>query len=386
MGSWFSNMNIRRSGAVTVDAAVQALERMMAERGYEAVASEEEADGVLAMLAGEDSEWLTVCSDLLPLEEPEQFAVLAKDLSAQLHTDILGIACYDSDFLWLNLRNDDENLDGWVGIGRGKELGITRRNKLTPWKKKVRDYTFFAQRAKEEYVVADGFLYDTAQCLGLPRCQGSAGVNYLKEVEPSRMAAKLYFRQREDLRVPELPRMAHYDYSLPCLVGYESYHGGINMGAAGTGLKIWFLINGAERDEVTYENVYIRYNREQIPITLTWAQMPDGCWAWCWHDSEFSIPPAVTGRMTKEKRQQLENQRNILVYFTTKGNSRKTLDIQIGFVPDENPDGGTWWYVWRKYGSREAFIKEHNRIWKLVRSMEEDESDCLPYLKREDFD
>ena len=62
------------------------------------------------------------------------------------------------------------------------------------------------------------------------------------------------------------------------------------------------------------------------------------------------------------------------------------LDIQIGFVPDENPDGGTWWHVWRKYGSRETFIKEHNRIWKLVRSMEEDESACLPYLKREDFD
>ena len=52
------------------------------------------------------------------------------------------------------------------------------------------------------------------------------------------------------------------------------------------------------------------------------------------------------------------------------------LDIQIGFVPDENPDGGTWWHVWRKYGSRETFIKEHNRIWKLVRSMEEDESAC----------
>ena len=386
MGSWFSNMNIRRSQAVTVDAVAQVLGQMMAERGYEAAESAQEADGVLALLAGVDSEWITICSDLLPLEEPEQFALLGNALSAELHADVLGIACFDSDYLWLNLLNADEKIDGWVGIGSGKELGFSRRNKLTPWKKKVHDYARFAQCAKEDYIVADGFLYDNADCLGLPRQQSSMGVQYLGEVAPERMAAQLYFRQREDLRVSQLPRMAHYDYGLPCLVGYESYHVGINMGAAGNGMRIWFLINGVERDEVTYENVYIRHNREQMPITLTWAQMPDGRWGWCWHDPEFAIPPAVTGRMTKEKRQQLENQRNISVHFTPRGNSRKTLDIQIGFVPDENPDGGTWWYVWRKDGSREAFIKEHNRIWKLVRSMEEDESTCLPYLKREDFD
>ena len=157
MGSWFSNMNIRKSQAVTVDAVAQVLVRMMGERGYEAAASAEDADGLLALLVGEDSEWITVCSDLLPLEEPEQFAPLGNALSAALHTDVLGIACFDSDFLWLNLLNADEKLDGWVGIGSGRELGFSRRNKLTPWKKKVRDYARFAQCARESYIVADGF-------------------------------------------------------------------------------------------------------------------------------------------------------------------------------------------------------------------------------------
>lgn len=388
MGSWFSNMSIRRSGTVTADAVAQVLVRMLGQHGYEAAQSAEEADGVLALLAGEDSEWVTVCSDLLPLEDPERFAVLGNALSGELHTDVLGIACYDSDFLWLNLLNADENIDGWVGVGSGRELGFTRRNKLTPWKKKVRDYPRFAQCAKdrEAYVIADGFLYDTADALGLPRCQSTAGVQYLQEVEPHRMAACLFFRQREDLRQPELPRLAHYDYELPFLVGYDNYVGAINQGAAGTGLKIWIRINGAKPDEVTYENVYIRSGGEELPIELTWEQMPDGVYAWCWHDPAFPIPPAVTGRMKKEKRWELERQRSFFINLTPRGNSRKTLDIQVGFVPDENPEGATWWHVWRKHGSKEAFIKEHNRIWKMVRSMEEDESTCLPYLKREDFD
>ena len=383
MGSWFENMHIRRSGEVTVDAVAQVLGRMLGQRGYEAADCAEEADSVLALLAGADSEWITVCSDLLPLEDPEQFAALGTALSGELHADVLGSACYDSDFLWINLLNADEGIDGWVGIGSGKELGITRRNKLTPWKKKVRDYARFAQCAREDYVIADGFLQDTADCLGLPRRQSCAGVRYLHEVEP---AVCLYFRQREELRQPVLPRLAHYDLGLPFLVGYDNYVAVINQGAAGTGLTIWIRINGAERHEVTYENVYIRRGTEDLPIELTWERMPDGGFAWCWHDPDFPIPPAVTGRMKKEKRWQLENQRNFAIHLTPRGNSRKTLDIQVGFVPDENPQGATWWNVLRKYGSKEAFIKEHNRAWKWVRSMEEDESTCLPYLKREDFD
>lgn len=386
MGSWFSNMNIRKSQAVTVDAVAQVLVRMMGERGYEAAASAEDADGLLALLVGEDSEWITVCSDLLPLEEPEQFAPLGNALSAALHTDVLGIACFDSDFLWLNLLNADEKLDGWVGIGSGRELGFSRRSKLTPWKKKVRDYARFAQCARESYIVADGFLYDNAENLGLPRQQSSMGMRYLQEVAPERMAARLYFRQREALQPTELVELTHYDDSLPCLVGYESVQGAVNLGAAGTGLKIWLLINGAERETVTYDQVYLRYAGEDIPVSLTWDRMPDGRWAWCWHDPEFPIPPAVKGRMKEQERWKLLNRRSFYLHFTPRGNSRKTLDIQVGFVPDENPEGDTWWNVWSKYGSKDDFIKWHNKIWKRVRAYEEDESQCLPYLKRENFD
>lgn len=389
MGSWFSNLNIRRGGAVAVDAVARVLERMLAERGYEAVESAEDADGVLALLAGGDSEWITVCTDLLPLEEPEQFAPLGNALSAQLHADVLGIACFDSDYLWLNLLNADENADGWLGIGSGRELGFTRRNKLTPWKKKVRDYARFAQSAGENHIVADGFLYDNADNLGLPREQSSMGVRYLEEAAPERVAARLYFRQREELRVTEQVELGHYENNLPCLPGYENHLSAINLGAAGTGLTIWFLVPGGDPEAVTFENVRLRQDQQFMPIELAWAQMPDGRWAWHWHDPELPVLPAVTGRMKQEKRRELEAQRRFTIHFTPQGNTRKMLDIQIGFVPDGNPHGGTWWNVWKKYGSREDFIKHHNRTWKWCWSMkdpDDDERGYLPLLKREDFD
>lgn len=230
---------------------------------------------------------------------------------------------------------------------------------------------------------------DTADCLGLPVRQSNASVQYLSDADPEGNATYLYFRQRKDARVQDKVRMAIYDHTLPCLVGYESYVSAINLGPAGMGLKIWFLVPGVETEEVIFENVRLRMGSNLMPIELTKARWEDGRWAWCWHGPELPIPLAVTGRMKQEKRWELERQRQITVLFTPRGNSRKTLDIQIGFVPDENPEGGTWWYVWRKHGSKEAFIKDHNKTWKWCWSMKDpgdDERGYLPLLKREDFD
>jgi hypothetical protein len=93
--------------------------------------------------------------------------------------------------------------------------------------------------------------------------------------------------------------------------------------------------------------------------------------------------------MKQEKYRELVQQRRFTIHFTPRGDGRKMLDIQIGFVPDEDPEGGTWWNVWSKYGSREAFIQHHNRTWKWCWSMKDIDDDprgYLPLLKREDFD
>lgn len=390
MGSWFSNLNIRKSETVTVEAAAQQLLAWMQGQQYEPVPTAAESDGVLVLLTAEGSEWITVCTDMLQLEEPGQSAALGTAISGALCTDVLGIACFDSDYLWLNLVNAGEQADGWVGIGSGRELGFTRRNKLTPWKKKVHDYARFARCVKEDYLLADAFLSDVAPCLGLPMELSGASVGYLADIDPERKAMYLYFRQKEAAGSQDPVRMAHYEESRPALMGWERYVQAVNHGAAGKGLTVWFLAPGVETDAVTFSDVSIKCNRRIIPVTLTKARIPDGRWAWRWHDPEFQIPPAVTGRMKQEKRMELTRQRNITVFFTPRGDNRKALDIQVGFVPDENPEGGTWWSVWRKFGSKEDFIKWHNKTWKWVRSMAEADEDvdqtCLPLLKRTDFD
>lgn len=390
MGNWFANLNIRKSSSATIDAVSEQLTKWLREQQFEPAASAEDADGAVVLLTAEDSEWITVCTELVHLEEPEKFGMVATAVSEALHGDVLGIACFDSDYLWLNLINAREQTDGWLGIGSGKELGFTRRNKLSPWKKKVHDYACFTQCVKEHYILADAFLADAAQCLGLPVRMSGASVRYLEDIDPEKKAVYLYFRQAEGAENRNLVQMAHYEESRPALMGWERDVRAINMGAESKGLTIWFLAPGVEENEVTFSDVCIVRQQVPMPIVLTRAQMPDGRWAWCWHDPEFPIPAAVTGRMKREKRWELEQQRSIAVRFTPQGDSRKALDIQIGFVPDGNPDGCTWWSVWRKYGSKEDFIKWHNKTWKMVRSMAEADEDvektCLPILKRADFD
>jgi len=61
------------------------------------------------------------------------------------------------------------------------------------------------------------------------------------------------------------------------------------------------------------------------------------------------------------------------------------LDIDITFIPDQYPDAQITWNVWKPFGSKAAFIKEHNRIWKAVRRFDAEEN-CLPLLREEDFD
>jgi len=62
------------------------------------------------------------------------------------------------------------------------------------------------------------------------------------------------------------------------------------------------------------------------------------------------------------------------------------LDITVVLIPDGNPDNQAQWNIWHQHGSKEAFIKWHNKTWKMVRAFETDPNQLLPLLKLEDFD
>ena len=68
--------------------------------------------------------------------------------------------------------------------------------------------------------------------------------------------------------------------------------------------------------------------------------------------SNFPIPPCVSRRLRKEKRDVLEYEQRIRLMFTPQGNPRKMLDITVAFIPHEHRQGGTQCNIWHPYGSK----------------------------------
>ena len=145
MGSWFSNIHIRKNETATEETIEKCIGKMMASKHYLPCTSEIDADGAIAVVVSEDCCWISIYSDLLSLEVPSKCAEIMAPLSSELHTDVLGISCFDSDYLYLNLINTSDKTDAWIGIGSASGLGIKRRSGLSAWKKKVSDFHVFSE-------------------------------------------------------------------------------------------------------------------------------------------------------------------------------------------------------------------------------------------------
>lgn len=388
MGSWFSNIHIRTNEKTNAESVAEWFRRHLAEQGY-LTAAAEDADGAVAILAGDN--WITVCSDLLNFEGPDAVAEISGPLSGEFRTDVLGIGCFDSDFLYLNLVNQGENVNAWVGIGSAAGLGIKRRTGLAVWKKKVRDFGTFSACAKEKYVCAEEFLFNANDCLGLSAEYGSASYEYLQDLGLAEKAQTLYFKLPEDQKPKELPRLVPFTSDmLPARIGKPMCVNAVNKGGESRGLSVYFLGPYVEHEEITFTNTCFLTQKhghyEEKPFELTKVRLTDGQWAYYYHDPGFRIPPRVDEGLPIMKQINMEMDREIVVRFVPQGDSRKTLDITVIIQPDKNPEGQTGWNVWHNWGSKEAFLDFHNG-----HQMEMKEKVPPAYwqdnfLNREDFD
>lgn len=379
MGNWFSNIHIRKNSDISFEDVTNVLIRIMSDKGYQKTENPDSADTEIACLFPADASWISLSCDALAHDGPESSAAIASPLSALLHTDVLAAACFDSDYLYLNLINADEGADGWIGIGAGKDVGISRRNNLSVWKKKISNYPDFADKVKTKYVVADQFLQNAAVNLGMDFEQstfnGGIAENCMIRIFFERVAGN-----------EETPELAHYDLGLPCFMNQTSRIYAVNVGAEGTGLSIYLLGSYVEHEEITFADIEISCQDYSAQIQLSKEQLSDGRWAYAYHDPLFQIPSKAPARLRKDKKAAYQWERRITLSFLPCGNPRKILDITVSFIPHENPHGGTQWNVWQKHGSKTAFIQHYNKIWKRVRAIEADTDQCLPYLKEEDFD
>ena len=89
-------------------------------------------------------------------------------------------------------------------------------------------------------------------------------------------------------------------------------------------------------------------------------------------------------RLPMAKRLNAEKEHCIIVRFVPHGDPRKMLDITVALVPDKNPQGRTVWNVWHRWGSKEKFLEQFNKIWEFPRQI--NPATTPPELKIEDYD
>lgn len=392
MGSHFANIHIREKKTATKETIEKYIEKFMASRHYLPCVSEIDADGAIALVTSADCPWISLYSDLLSLEDTSKCAEIMKSLSSEFQTDVLGISCFDSDYLYLNLINTGERMDAWVGIGSASGLGIKRRSGISAWKKKVSDFQTFSENAKRKYDLVEDFLAVTEQCLKLPTIQSSASYACLKDFDLDERAKYFYFKRSEDMKSKEPTKLAQHTYSLmPCFMDQPSIVSAINVGGESRGLSVYFSGPYVENDEITFSDVcFVKWKNnqlEEVAFDLTKVQLPDGQWAYYYHDPQFKIPTKVDDRLSLLKQVNERFDSDICVKFVPHGNGRKMLDITVLLVPDQNPKGQTGWNVWKHYGSKKAFVEQFNATWDDLRVSHSDFITDRPQtLREEDFD
>ena len=369
MGMFFSNIHIRKNERFSLDEFKKMLVADMKKEGYTLLESDEEADVSVVIYAPEKSEWVSVASDCYNFNTAKDTKAAALPISEKFGTDVLAAACYDSDYLMMNLINATDGTDGWVNVGSMYGMRLPRRTRISPWKGKVTDIEKFKSIIKEKDAFAEDVFYSSAQLLGMAADQCFLDTNHADEFDETALI-RFSFSLPEGMQ-KELPRLRIEHFSLmPCRMGKSNCEFVTNKGGRSKGVGIMFVGDYLENDQLTIENVTFESdfgsdNRKITPIKLEKTKNANGQTVLYWEDKNFRIPPAVDPAIPAMRRHELEYKRQFGVRFTVQGNPRKILDVKFFIIPLENRQkGSACWYCYMYSGTKERFIENHNRTWK----------------------
>ena len=155
---------------------------------------------------------------------------------------------------------------------------------------------------------------------------------------------------------------------MPCEIGKDQCYFVVNTGGKTKGVAIAFSGSYVEQEELRFRDVRLEYAldrspRKTIPLSLEKKQTQTGQWVYYAELPEFSIREGVKEGLSWKRKIDEEWKREFGVRFTPEGNPRKLLDITVHFIPLKNPEGQCGWCSWHQYGSKRAYIEEHNRSW-----------------------
>ena len=369
MGMFFNNLHIRKNEKYSHDTLKQMLIEEMEKKGYTLPENGKEAEVSVIIYSPKKSEWVSVASDHFVFSTAEDTKAAAFPISEKFGADVLAAACFDSDYLMMNLINAADGTNGWVNVGSTYGMKPPRRTSIAPWKGKVTDIGKFRAIVKEKNICAEEAFYGCAELLGMVTEQCALETDNTDQLEEGTFT-RLCFSLPEGTQ-KELPRLTFKHFGLmPCKIDKSSCEFVVNKGGSSKGVAVMFVGDHIEEDQLTFENVTLEsdlgnHERTIIPIQLEKRKNALGQTVLYWEDKTFRIPPAVDPSIPGKRFDDLEEKRTFGVRFTVRGDPRKVLDIMFYIIPLENRrEGAACWCCYLYSGTKERYIEEHNKRWK----------------------
>ena len=354
MGAYFSNLHVRKNDT-DPSRLVSFITEYFAGKGYIS-ANPDTADMQISLYVPEDSGWVSVCSEAFTHTD---ILSLAPKLSEVCKTEILSVACFDSDYLFVNLLSTEKEFDLWLNIGDTPEIKKPRRSAVAAWKGHVTDHTRFKAASGKDYVCAEDFLREAQEDLGISfeQCTGSD--------LPEATTTLFFSSPLAKSASPTKLTIPMYDLK-PCEPGKRAACSVLNQGTASKGICILFTGDYVASEDITIDDAEFFYTDKRgqsvsIPITFEKREWIENLWVYCWEDESFPIPPAVSDGLPPQVKMKKEFARSFGIRYVPNGNKRKFLDITVVFAPLSNFEKGQCgWCVWSRAGSKKDYIRKAN--------------------------
>lgn len=347
MGSWFSNIQIRRCEK-TDSFTMEDIAALLTEDTSLLRADPDEADLAVAIYSPQNSQWITVASDLIG-GDADALLCCAKDLSRRLGTETLAISCFDSDYLFMNLIHAQTGVDAWASCGRYPDGKSPRRSSFAAWKPYVNDTSAFRDAMHAKYVFAEECLSAAAPLLSLSIEQSM----YDAWDEPSSPHALRFFYKYSSKEVSGHPpafafgvaRSIHYHTG-----GDANIVPFINQGDASRGVAVCLTGPCIADHQVDAASVCLQFLDRRgewtfLPVDLQPRTFPNGVAGLYGECREFRIPPAVPPSLPPMKRMRMEFDRAVTVRFSLVPSPSAPVpasppgDLHVILIPLQNVSG-----------------------------------------------
>lgn len=191
MGSFFTNVHIRRGPKASLEIIEATLDKLAKKKGLVRCAENAaKVDRTIIIRSG-DGPWIGVYDEATEDQDSDKLDALGKALSESTQSSVVSVLVHDSDVLLLGLFEKGKKVDQYdshpeyfTGLEPSKKTLEHAAGKPKSWKHLLAPGTSPEKLAAiwgEEKLFAEETLAQVAQCLDCPAGRMSVGFNYLEK-------------------------------------------------------------------------------------------------------------------------------------------------------------------------------------------------------------